>query len=133
VTVIYPRERGADAAFLKAVTNLALLTDAVERPGAGLMPLVRETNQQGAIDALGKLEFLVVQDFAMTETAKRAHVVLPGLTFAEKDGSYTNLEGRVQRIRQALESRGEGRPDWRVFRDVLNSLGGMTFAASADD
>lgn len=175
VTIIYPRERGADLTFLKAVTNLALLTDAVDRPGAGLMPLVRETNQQGAIDvgvmpgqgglggaellravadgrikalyvagrelstevggldALGKLDFLVVQDFAMTQTAGRAHVVLPGLTFAEKDGSYTNLEGRVQRVRRALDVRGEGRPDWRIFRDVLNSLGGASFVASPDD
>jgi formate dehydrogenase major subunit len=175
VTVIYPRERAADPAFLRAVTNLALMTDAVERPGAGLMPLVRETNEQGAIDvgatpdangipgaemlravadgrikamyvagrelaavpgaldALDKLDFLVVQDFALNETVKRAHVVLPGLTFAEKDGSYTNLESRVQRLRQALQIRGEGRPDWRIFRDVLNSLGGSSFVSSPDD
>jgi len=175
VTIVYPRERGADRAFLNAVTNLGLLTDAVDRPGAGLMPLVRETNQQGAIDvgvaphgggiagaemvaaandgrlkamyvagrcladepgaleALRKLEFLVVQDYRLTETARLAHVVLPGLTFAEKDGSYTNLDRRVQRLRQALQIRGQGRPDWRIFRDVLNALGGASFVAEAGD
>jgi NADH-quinone oxidoreductase subunit G len=186
VTIVYPRERGADRAFLNAATNLGLLTDAVDRPGAGLMPLVRETNQQGAIDmgvhplpsrgdgrgpgevapiagadmigavndgrlkamyvvgrcladepgaleALRKLEFLVVQDYHMTETARLAHVVLPGLTFAEKDGSYTNLDRRVQRLRQALQIRGQARPDWRIFRDVLNALGGASFVADAGD
>jgi predicted molibdopterin-dependent oxidoreductase YjgC len=89
--------------------------------------------QPGALDALGGLEFLVVQDHTLTETARRAHVVLPGQTFAEKDGTYTNLERRVQRLRPALAPRGDARPDWRIFRDVLNALGGQTFHASADD
>jgi predicted molibdopterin-dependent oxidoreductase YjgC len=69
----------------------------------------------------------------LTETARLAHVVLPGLTFAEKDGSYTNLDRRVQRLRQALQIRGQGRPDWRIFRDVLNALGGASFVAEAGD
>ena len=137
-----------------------------------IFPLVRETNQQGAIDlevmprdgglagremlrpgrlkamlvagrcvasepdaleALRQLEFLVVQDHTLTETARLAHVVLPGQTFAEKDGTYTNLERRVQRLRAALAPRGEARPDWRIFRDVLNALGGQSYHADADD
>src|SRR3989442_5965375 len=54
--------------------------------------------------AIDQLDFLVVQDLFMHETAERAHVFLPAAAFAEKDGTYTNSERRVQRVRQALRS-----------------------------
>jgi len=64
--------------------------------------------------ALANLEFLVVQDLFLTETAKLAHVVLPAASFAEKDGTFTNFERRVQRVREAIPPPGEAMPDWEI-------------------
>ncbi|HVC34385.1 MAG TPA: NADH-quinone oxidoreductase subunit NuoG [Chloroflexota bacterium] len=189
-----------------ATVNLALLCGQIGRSGAGVYPLVRHANEQGAIDvgavpdrmpgqrplsdrvarealadlwgrtvpeqpglagaemlaaanegglaalyligqdpagagpgaeqaraALQKLDFLVVQDTFLTETAKLASVVLPGAAFAEKDGSFTNLERRVQRLRTGVSPRGEARPDWRIIRDLGIALGGdFDYQTSAD-
>lgn len=71
-----------------------------------------------AKDALSKAGFVVVQDIFLTETAKMADVVLPGASFAEKEGTYTNQEGRVQRIRKAVKVAGASREDWRIFCDI---------------
>src|SRR5207237_4878935 len=68
--------------------------------------------------ALGKLELLVVQGIFPTDTAKLAHVVLPATSFAEKEGTYTNTERRIQRINPALAPIGESRPDWQILIDV---------------
>ena len=60
----------------------------------------------------------------MTETTELAHVVLPGATFAEKDGTFTNTERRVQRIRAAIKPpRGKSRPDWQILCDLSGRLG----------
>jgi predicted molibdopterin-dependent oxidoreductase YjgC len=64
-----------------------------------------------------------VQDLFLTETAKLAHVVLPGVSFAEKEGTFTNYRRRVQRIRRALKPFGLSKPDWEIFREVANRLG----------
>ncbi|HLZ10563.1 MAG TPA: NADH-quinone oxidoreductase subunit NuoG, partial [Chloroflexota bacterium] len=77
-----------------------------------------------AVSALQKLSLLVVQDIFLTETAKLATVVLPGATGAEKDGTVTNLERRIQRVRQAVTPPGEARPDWRIVSDLGVALGG---------
>jgi formate dehydrogenase alpha subunit len=71
---------------------------------------------------LSKLEFLVVQDILPTENMRYAHVVLPATTFVEMDGTLTNLEGRVQRLRQAIPSVGLSRPGWMIIRDVVNRM-----------
>jgi formate dehydrogenase alpha subunit len=68
--------------------------------------------------ALGKLEFLVVQDILETETSRLAHVVLPGAAFSEKHGSFTNMEGRIQSFDPALAPLGEAKPDWEIL-DLL--------------
>ena len=68
--------------------------------------------------ALGKLDLLVVQDVLRTETTASAHVVLPGATFAEKAGSFTNLEGRVQYFDRVVPPPGEAKPDWEIL-DLL--------------
>lgn len=73
--------------------------------------------------ALERLELLVVQDPFLTETAKIAHFVLPACTYAEKDGTFTNLEGRVLRIRQAMDSLGESLPDWHIMTALANAMG----------
>jgi len=74
-----------------------------------------------AAEALGKLEFLVVQDIFMTETARLAHVVLPASSWGEKDGTYTNLERRLQRLGKAMS--GLAMEDWRILSDVGRKTG----------
>ncbi len=68
--------------------------------------------------ALRKLELLVVQDIFPTDTAKLAHVVLPATSYAEKEGTFTNTERRIQRINPALAPIGESRPDWQILVEV---------------
>ena len=72
---------------------------------------------------LANLAFLVVQDSVSTENLQYAHVVLPATTFAEMDGTLTNLEGRVQRVRQAIPPVGVSRPGWMILRDAANLMG----------
>lgn len=73
--------------------------------------------------ALERLDLLVVQDPFLTETGRQAHFVLPACTYAEKDGTFTNLEGRVLRVRQAMESIGESLPDWHIMTSLANAMG----------
>ena len=83
--------------------------------------------------ALGKLEFLVVQDVFMTETAKLAHVVLPAAASAEKSGTFTNLERRLQQLNRAEEPVGESRPDWEIIKELAKKMGGsMPYASERD-
>ncbi|MEK7281516.1 MAG: formate dehydrogenase subunit alpha [Chloroflexota bacterium] len=77
--------------------------------------------------ALEELEFLAVQDIFLTETAKLAHVVLPAASFAERDGTFTNTERRVQRVRQAINPVGQSRPDWWIICQIAQRLGGKGF------
>jgi formate dehydrogenase (NADP+) alpha subunit len=74
-------------------------------------------------DALASLDFLVVQDIFLTETAKLATVVLPAASFAEKDGTFTNFEGRVQRVRKAIKLVGESLPDWEIIVKLADKMG----------
>jgi len=73
----------------------------------GENPLLSDPDINHVKKAFSKLELLIVQDIFMTETARMAHVVLPGASFAEKDGTFTNTERRVQRVRKAVEPGGE--------------------------
>lgn len=73
--------------------------------------------------ALKKLEFLIVSDAFLTSTGKNGHVIFPSATFAEKSGTVTNMEGRVQKIRPAIDCVGESRPDWRIISQVAERLG----------
>ncbi|MFN2464976.1 MAG: molybdopterin-dependent oxidoreductase [Candidatus Dormibacteria bacterium] len=99
----------AGAGQLKAlvVVGPSPLTETLESP------LVRR--------ALGALDLLVVMDISRTALSETAHVVLPLHSFAEKEGTYTNMEGRVQRLRQALPPVAPAPPDWRVFQDLANA------------
>ncbi|HUG38575.1 MAG TPA: molybdopterin-dependent oxidoreductase, partial [Candidatus Limnocylindrales bacterium] len=80
----------------------------------GENPLLSEPDLHHAEKAFGQLDFLVVQDLFLHETAERAHVFLPAAAFAEKDGTFTNSERRVQRVRQAIPPAGDARPDWWI-------------------
>ncbi len=88
----------------------------------GENPILSEPNSRHARAGLGNLEFLVVQDIFLTETARQAHVVLPGATFAEKDGTFTNTERRVQRVRRAIEPVGESRADWWITCQIAKRM-----------
>ena len=88
----------------------------------GENPLLSEPDLTHAREALDNLEFLVVQDIFMHETAEVADVVLPATSFAEKDGTFTNSERRVQRVRKAIEPIGQSRPDWEIICDVARRL-----------
>lgn len=83
--------------------------------------------------ALDRLELLVVQDPFLTETGRMAHAVLPACTYAEKDGTFTNLEGRVLRVRQAMDGIGESVPDWHIMTALANGLGCQWEYESAND
>jgi len=93
----------------------------------GENPVLSDPDARHIEEALGKLEFLVVQDLFLTETAKFADVVLPGTSFAEKDGTFTNTERRVQRVRKALEPVGDARPDWEIICEVARRMGAQGF------
>jgi formate dehydrogenase alpha subunit len=80
----------------------------------GENPLLTEANANHVQEALEKIEFLVVQDLFMSETAAYADVILPASSYAEKDGTFTNTERRVQRVRQAIPSVGDSKPDWWI-------------------
>jgi formate dehydrogenase major subunit len=96
-------------------------------------PAVADPNIAHVQSGLEKCDFVVVQDLFLTETAKYADVVLPGASFAEKDGTFTNTERRVQRIRKAVNPPGEARPDWQIFRDLSNKMGYELRYESAED
>ncbi len=83
--------------------------------------------------ALDRLDLLVVQEPFLTETAQMAHAVLPACTYAEKDGTFTNLEGRVLRVRQAMDAIGESVPDWHIMTALANGLGCQWDYESAND
>ena len=95
----------------------------------GENPILSEPNSRHTAASLANLEFLVVQDIFLTETARLAHVVLPGATFAEKEGTFTNTERRVQRVRKAIEPVGESRPDWWITCQIAKRMkvGGFEF------
>jgi len=73
--------------------------------------------------ALGRLDLLVVQELFMTDTAAYAHLVLPSAAALEQDGTFTNGERRIQRVRRAVSPPGDARADWQVVQDVANALG----------
>jgi predicted molibdopterin-dependent oxidoreductase YjgC len=89
----------------------------------GENPLLSDPNANQVKEELKHLDLLVVQDIFLSETAELAHVVLPGVSFAEKDGTFTNTERRVQRVRKAIEPLGNARPDWQTICDFSSRLG----------
>ena len=88
----------------------------------GENPVLSDPNMNQVKEELKHLDLLVVQDIFLTETAELAHVVLPGVSFAEKEGTFTNTERRVQRVRKAIEPIGNSRPDWQILCDLSSRL-----------
>lgn len=93
----------------------------------GENPVLSDPNSNHVSEALEKVEFLVVQDIFFTDTARFADVVLPAATFAEKDGTFTNTERRVQRVRKAIEPIGNSRPDWWIVCAIAKHMNAKGF------
>ena len=89
----------------------------------GENPFLSDPNINKVRKALAALEFLVVQDIFLTETAEFADVVLPATSFLEKDGTYTNTDRRVQIGRKVLDAPGQARPDWEIIREIATRVG----------
>jgi predicted molibdopterin-dependent oxidoreductase YjgC len=86
-------------------------------------PLDRFGNPEVVARALERAELVAVVDLFPSAVAERAHWILPGVSFAEKDGTFTNSQGRVQRIRKVLTVRGDAREDWRILEGLGRALG----------
>lgn len=108
------------------------VTDMMEKAHEGKMkalyiigenPMVSDPDLNHAENSLENLDFLVVQDIFLTETARMADVVLPAASFAEKEGTFSNTERKIQRVRKALESPGEARDDWKIISDLAGRMG----------
>lgn len=115
-----PRRKG------KAATEVwdAILEDEIK--GLYIMgedPVLADPNALHAIKALEKAEFVIVQDIFMTETAKMADVVFPAACYAEKDGTFTCTERRVQRVRKAVDPPGGAKPDWQIISEFSSRMG----------
>ncbi len=85
-------------------------------------PVMSDPNSNHARECLEACEFIVLQEIFATETAAYADVLLPGVSFAEKTGTFTNTERRVQLARQAIEPLGEARADWRIIADLAKHV-----------
>jgi len=89
----------------------------------GENPIVSNPDITSVGEALKKLKFLVVQDIFLTETARLADVVLPACSFAEKTGTFTNTERRIQLIRRVIRPVGESKPDWKIICELSKRMG----------
>ena len=100
----------------------------------GENPMLSDPDLNHARHCLEQTEFLVVQDIFLTETAELAHVVLPGTSFVEKDGTFTGTDRRVQRIRKVIEPVGEAKADWDILCLLAKQMGaaGFDFASPKD-
>ena len=99
----------------------------------GENPMVSDPNLNHAKEALKKVDFLVVQDIFLTETAELADVVLPSAAFTEKQGTFTNTERRVLWVEKAMESPGEAKLDWEILQEVAQRMGYPMAYASVKD
>lgn len=97
----------------------------------GENPMLSDPDINHVREALNKLDFLVVQDIFLSESAKLADVVLPAVSFAEKDGTFTGTDRRVQRIRKAIEPIGEAKPDWEIICELVERLRSRGFEYSS--
>jgi len=119
-----PREVGLtlleilDSAHRKEMKALYLI---------GENPILSDPDACHARESLEALDFFVVQDIFMSETARLADVVLPSASFAERDGTFTNTDRRVQRVRKAIEPIGESKSDWWITCQIARRMEGKGF------
>jgi formate dehydrogenase alpha subunit len=94
----------------------------------GENPVISDPDTNHVVKAFQSLDFLVVQDIFLSETAQMAHVVLPACSFAEKEGTTTATDRRVQRIRKAIEPLENSRPDWMIISKLAQRMGHIGFS-----
>jgi len=99
----------------------------------GENPMVTDPDLAHVQKALENLDILIVQDIFLTQTAKLAHIVLPGTSFAEKSGTFSNTERRVLLVREAIPPKGDSRPDWQIIQDLSTRLGYPMNYSSPED
>ena len=93
----------------------------------GENPILSDPDARHVKESLETLDFFVVQDIFMSETAQLADVVLPSASFVERDGTFTNTDRRVQRVRKAIEPIGKSKPDWEITCQIAQKMGGKGF------
>lgn len=128
----------AELSDKNGLTVVEIMHKAAEGEIKGLMivgenPMLSDPDLNHVEKGLRVLDFLVVQDLFLTETAELADVILPAASYAEKDGTFTNTERRIQRIRKAMESPGTARIDWEILCDLSTRMGYPMHFASASE
>jgi formate dehydrogenase alpha subunit len=119
------------------------VTEMIDAAGEGTLkalyvmaenPMLSDPDINHVRHALEHTDFLVVQDIFLSETAELADVVLPGVSFAEKDGTFTATDRRIQRVRKAIEPLGESKADWEIVDELARRMGakGFDFASPAE-
>jgi formate dehydrogenase major subunit len=99
----------------------------------GENPMLSDPDLNHAREALNHLDLLIVQDILLSETAQLAHVVLPAACFAEKEGTFSNTERRVQLVRKAVEAPGQAKADWEIIAELSTKMGyPMSYATPED-
>ena len=119
---------GATLSDKVGITVVEMMNAAAEGSIKGLYimgenPMLSDPDVNHVREGLETLDFFVVQDIFLTETAQLADVVLPAASFAEKDGTFTNTERRVQLLRQVIDPPGESQADWRILCEVARRMG----------
>lgn len=119
---------GTTVANNKGLTSLGMSNQARQGKFHGQIifgedPVVTDPDQSKVADGIRALDTLVVVELSMTETAKLADVVLPAASFAEKEGTFTNCERRVQLIRKAIDPPGEAKADWQILAELAKKMG----------
>ena len=114
---------GVELNPLPGLTATEMVSGAAEGAIKGMFvlgenPVMSEPNQTHTQHGLEQLEFLVCQDIFINETGEMADVILPATSFAEKDGTFTNSDRRIQRVRTAVPPVGDSRPDWDIICDI---------------
>ena len=120
------------------LTVVEIMKGAIEKSIRGMYvlgenPFISDPNSNKVRQALASLDFLVVQDIFLTETAEFADVVLPASSYLEKTGTYTNTDRRVQVGHQVLDPPGEARKDWEIICDIGRRMGLTMNYSSASD
>lgn len=120
------------------LTVTEILNEAEKKNIRGLIimgenPMMSDPDMKHVEKSLKSLDFLVVMDIFLTETAEFADVILPACTFAEKDGTFTNTERRVQRIRKAILPVGDSKPDWMILSELMNKFGSHKSYSSSEE
>jgi formate dehydrogenase alpha subunit len=100
----------------------------------GENPVISDPDSNHVRKALEKLDFLAVNEIFLSDTAEYADVILPAASFAEKDGTFTNTERRVERIRKAIEPVGEAKADWQILSEIAKrcAYDGMDYSHPSD-